>query len=333
MRSQLKLAQARHLVKIAIPRNSRLLGVSFPDRAFTESHYLESVGDEIFLVKSSEKAAITRTGVIRSRLNFLDTDYGAFAAMSDLFSFDRKKTRFPKLVSLWAHNWTSYYHWLIDVAPKIATCKLHFGNATSDLTFVYPRALTTYEKDTLALLDIDPNNVINSYETGTLVSPEIFAMPLPGWVKISPRIFNLRRLLAPNPTLEKRLYISRSGRRKIVNESELSPLLQRYGFEFIEDRPRSLSEQIDLFSSASHIVAPHGAALSNILWSSKSVKILELASASYSPKYFDVLATMLDQRLDKLIFGEGSGHWANLEDDFAVDLPGVERFLKETWQL
>jgi capsular polysaccharide biosynthesis protein len=320
-------------MKSAVPRNSPLLGVSFPDPAHTRSRYLEAVGEDIYVVKDSQAAVITRSGVVRVGWNFLDLDYGPYSALRTMPAFSRGKTTMPRVVSLWTHDWSSYYHWLIDVAPKIASAKRYFGSKIADVTFVYPRALAHYEMETIDMLGIKLENVANSHDVGEITAREIVALPLPGWHKVSPRIFELRRLLAMPSSPERRLYIARSGRRKVANEDQLLRMLQLHGFEHIVDRSRSMRQQIALFASASHIVAPHGAGLSNMLWASPSTQVLELADSAYAPDFFVNLAATLGIHLDRLTFGTQTSHWTNMAKDFEVDLGVVERHLKEKWQM
>ena len=119
MRLGASFTRARHLLQSAVPRNSGLFGVSFPDNAHTRSRFLEAVGEDIYLVKDSSAAVITRSGVIRVGWNYLDLDYGPYSAFRNMPVFSRSKTAMPRVVSLWTHDWSTYYHWLIDVAPKI----------------------------------------------------------------------------------------------------------------------------------------------------------------------------------------------------------------------
>jgi hypothetical protein len=325
--------RVRHLVQSAVPRNTQLFGVSLPDNANTRSRYLKAVGEDIYLVKDSHAAVITRSGVIRVGWNFLDLDYGPYSAFRNMPALSRSKTTMNRIVSLWTHDWSTYYHWLIDVAPKIASAKRYFGSEISDVIFVYPRALTQYETETIDMLGINSTNVVNSHDVGEMTAREVFALPLPGFAKLSPRIFELQRLLAMPPSPERRLYIARAGRRKVINEDQLLRMLKLRGFEPIEDRPRSMEEQIALFASASHIVAPHGAGLSNILWSGPSTQVLELANSAYPSGAFVRLAAMLGIHLDRLIFGTQTWHWSNIAEDFEVELGVVERYLTETWKM
>lgn len=333
MRLAASFTRVRHLLQSAVPRNSGFFGVSFPDNVHTRSRFLEAVGEDIYLVKNSNAAVVTRSGVIRVGWNYLDLDYGPYSAFRNMPAFGRSKTTMPQIVSLWTHDWSTYYHWLIDVAPKIASAKRFLGSAIRDVIFVYPRALTEYEKETIDMLGISSANIVNSHAVGEIKASEIFVLPLPGFAKLSPRIFELRRLLAIPPFPKRRLYIARAGRRKVTNEGQLLRMLQLHGFEPIEDRPRSIAEQIDLFASASHIVAPHGAALSNMLWASPSTQVLELADSAYASGAFVRLAAMLGIHLDRLIFGMRASHWSNITNDFEVELGEIETYLKENWQM
>jgi capsular polysaccharide biosynthesis protein len=110
-------------------------------------------------------------------------------------------------------------------------------------------------------------------------------------------------------------------------------MLESYGFEFIPDRPRSLAEQIKLFGSASYIVSPHGAALSNMLWANETVRILELTSSAYAPDYFVNLSSFLRIRLDRLQSGAERDHWSNNAKDFWIDVKIVNRFIEKEWGL
>ena len=327
------LAQARHLVKSAVSRKSSFLGVSFPDKATTKSNYLTPIGKQIYVVNRSQSAVITSSGVIKVRFDYLDIDYGPFSAFR-LRNIARKSRKYyDRVVSLWSHDWSTYYHWLIDVAPKISAAKSHFGAEIGEVTFVYPRSLTRYEIETIEMLGIRLDQIVNPHDSGKIKSDQIFVLPLPGWCVVSPRIHQLRQALISSCYPTRRIYVSKIGRRRIVNETALFNRLEAHGFEFIPDAPRPLVKQIELFGSASHIISPHGAALSNIIWSKENSKILELTSSSYPPDYFINLASALGLSLDRLCFGTRRGHWTNSAKDLWVDFDVVDRFLREKWGL
>jgi capsular polysaccharide biosynthesis protein len=63
------------------------------------------------------------------------------------------------------------------------------------------------------------------------------------------------------PKTRRRVYVSRSraSGRKIANEEEILPILTSRGFVYSELEEMSLRAQIELFSEAEAMVAPHGA--------------------------------------------------------------------------
>jgi len=75
-----------------------------------------------------------------------------------------------------------------------------------------------------------------------------------------------------------KIYIRRSGDiRKLVNQSEIESLLRDKGFSIIDPDDLSFVDQVKLFSSATDIVTPAGAALANIIFCKPNVQITILA--------------------------------------------------------
>src|SRR6185369_5172319 len=81
---------------------------------------------------------------------------------------------------------------------------------------------------------------------------------------------------------EKRLYITRSraGRRRIVNEDEVSSVLRKFGFATICAEDFSFAEQVAICSRARYIVSNHGAGLTNVLFMKDGGSVLELRHES-----------------------------------------------------
>ena len=79
-------------------------------------------------------------------------------------------------------------------------------------------------------------------------------------------------------TLKKQIYVSRklAVKRHLVNEEDFLGLLKKYKFRKVYLEQISVREQVDLFRSASHVIAAHGAGLTNILFAPADVKILEI---------------------------------------------------------
>jgi hypothetical protein len=98
-----------------------------------------------------------------------------------------------------------------------------------------------------------------------------------------------------------KVYVARraSMGRSIKNESELMALLESHGFRTVYSETLSFPEQADLFSRSSHVIGPHGAGLTNIVFCPKNAQILELFHPFYASDayYYIARGLGLDYRL------------------------------------
>ncbi len=95
-----------------------------------------------------------------------------------------------------------------------------------------------------------------------------------GWA-----IEHARAVLGGRGTVgSRRLYLSRadSKTRQVQNEAALVAALARFGFETIVPGAMTYEAQLAAFRAASHIVAPHGAALAHIVLCPPGARVLEL---------------------------------------------------------
>lgn len=75
-----------------------------------------------------------------------------------------------------------------------------------------------------------------------------------------------------------RLYLSRNhvkpGKRGVLNEDELLPLLRNNGYEVLTGN-ENLSQIYEKFSKASHIIGPHGSLFANSIFAPEDCEIIE----------------------------------------------------------
>ena len=82
--------------------------------------------------------------------------------------------------------------------------------------------------------------------------------------------------------------------RRVLNEDELQPVLERNGFATIVLEDLSVAEQIAAFRAAEIIVSPHGAGLTNLIFSRPGIRILEVFPQNgLHPSAFMRMATLL----------------------------------------
>jgi hypothetical protein len=101
---------------------------------------------------------------------------------------------------------------------------------------------------------------------------------------LAPWLRSMRNILKITPGIKKKIFISREDakNRNIVNQNELLMALQ--GWETITLDNLSIEEQVRIFAEASHIVAPHGAGLTNLLWCEPKTKVYELTHRAFLGK-------------------------------------------------
>jgi hypothetical protein len=144
-----------------------------------------------------------------------------------------------------------------------------------------------------------------------------------GFIPLQSDIEKLREQMVPllaNADHKRRLYLRRAGRRKIVNEEELLPLLEGLGIEIVEDNHSDVLEQAALFRGADFIVAPHGALLGNLIYCRPGAVLVELLPGRYASNcyrklcqlagvhYHAVFCTKLTNFQDDAVF-----------EDFSID--------------
>lgn len=178
-------------------------------------------------------------------------------------------------------NSGNYYHWLHDALLRLHATEPHLPRRVK---FLVPPTLRDFQRETLHMLGLVDEELV-PFPDGEVWRCERlwFASLPPSGAEVPDAVTWLReRLHAATATSfadpTRRLYISRSRatHARVVNQSTLTPILERHGFELVETEGMTVAEQIRLFSQAESIVAPHGAGQTNMLFASTRCKNLEL---------------------------------------------------------
>ncbi len=119
----------------------------------------------------------------------------------------------------------------------------------------------------------------------------------------------------------RRVYISRNDAavRRVLNEAEIFGFLSTLGFEICQPGRMSFRDQVTLFHSAGHIVAPHGAALANLMFCRPGTLVLEIFPDNFRDEGFLKLARALGLIYDFILAGPG-----DFRQDFRLDLRVLE---------
>lgn len=199
---------------------------------------------------------------------------------------------FPKIMHykavvavLTASTQRFYFHWLFDVLPRFGM--LAQSGETPDL--VYLQQNSRFQQESLELLGISGNQIINTDDVAVLTSRKLVVpchqimkgREIPSWVIEFLRANFLPKAGQTSISENRRIYISRrSADRRVKNEKQIIANLSRYGFSSFDLEKLSLRDQIRLFRDVQVIVSPHGSGLANIVFSSPGTTVIELFPAA-----------------------------------------------------
>jgi capsular polysaccharide biosynthesis protein len=187
----------------------------------------------------------------------------------------------------------AYYHWLMDVLPRIHMV-LSQGIRTNCF---FVQAKHGFQRETLRLLGIANNQLINTEDYEFVSAKELvvpfheigWRMEYPKWVCDFLRGAFLR-IATPEGLADpmRRLYISREDAqwRRVINELEVMQVLEPLGFRRITLGQATFPEQVRLFQDAEVVVAPHGAALSNLVFCQPGTKVIEFQPLKLDSCFF-----------------------------------------------
>lgn len=171
----------------------------------------------------------------------------------------------------------TYYHWFCD----LLFCLTENSALPLLIPEDYPPSFQYYlQTKGITLRPLSQKTAENEspfYQVQELILPPLTATE---WsLEKVQAIWQFMGLPAQNSlTPKRRVYISRKnvGTRHLLNEDNLWPILAEFGFERIVCEQWSVAEQIALMQEVSHLIAPHGSGLSNMLFLPSRAKILEI---------------------------------------------------------
>jgi len=194
----------------------------------------------------------------------------------------------------------NYYHFLIDVLPRLGVLEQASGVEPPDIWYVPTQA--QFQRDLLDLFGITTDHRIDSDDFPHVRADCLVVPGLPSLIgeKNPPWVvdFLRQRLLKtiPPENVRRPIYVARSAganNRAVVNESALIEMLSERDFTVLDPGEMSVAEQIESFAGASIIVSPHGAALANLAFASPGSTVIELfPPGSVLPDYWRLASSV-----------------------------------------
>lgn len=191
----------------------------------------------------------------------------------------------------------SYFHWIFEVLPNLIL-----------LLKEYPHAVLVTSTQRPAYVDAGLKLFFSDNDFGD----RVFTVPRPvrvenaafitmpsasGFVRPQDvrmiREFVMEKLdIPPSLSPARKIFISRRGTkaRKPADEGKLEKEYLANGYELLQLEKLAWTEQVRIFSQASHIAGLHGAGFSNLLFAPLGVHVVEIFPGGYTNDCYARLA-------------------------------------------
>lgn len=182
------------------------------------------------------------------------------------------------------HPWFNYYHWVCEALFRLWMVR----NKLDDMILLLP---AYYRNADFITGSIEPFNIKRIFYIPDECSVIVRNLCLPQIKPIcdSYNVKQLRQLSSfyrsyvqnikhISTDLGDRIYVSRklASRRKVVNEDEIIPVFEKFGFTIFNPERFCFQEQVSIFSKTKFLVGEHGSGLTNLLFMTKGTSLLEL---------------------------------------------------------
>ena len=278
------------------------------------------------------RLAATRDDLV---IGGIQTIFGSHDPVSH-YALKRRRFRMPRhrrgtALLLGAANSDNYYHWMLDSLPRWRMLQAA-GWQEYDFVLLHsePRG---FQDETLDWLGVPEEkrlrlskNFVHQFER--LV---VQAMPFPLEEVAAWACKWLRSLVSQGTSGPEKIFLSRRGvgARQLLNEDELQSALEARGFVTVQPGKLPVLEQARVLNAARCVVAPHGAALSNMVFAPPGALLFELFHPRHKNRCYVNLAAACGHRYASLD-GRATHDAKDRELTYAVDVPSVLRTLSES---
>ena len=183
----------------------------------------------------------------------------------------------PGTVAYLSNTWIdNYFHWMCLALPLMMFYRDYLGH---DPDFYYVGSpLKSWHYESLEYFGVAPERVLSG---GVTADRLLTVVPDRRGATDEAFFAFVRQHMVPTPppTPRRRLFIGRGEHaksRRLLNEAACASLLERYGFEYMTMDGLSIADEIELFGSASAVVTTHGAVLTNLLYASSDIDVLDI---------------------------------------------------------
>jgi capsular polysaccharide biosynthesis protein len=235
----------------------------------------------------------------------------------------------------------NYFHFLFDLITKLRIYQEYFD--LNEVDYFYVPGTYHWQKKILLLFDIKEERLIDSNKFRHIKANEIIAIDhpwyrkgyvqqeigyLPEWIIIYLRekFLNLKKKFKAS----KKVFIDRSDSQynhcKLINNQDIIEYLKLKGFESYQVSKLDFFEQIYLFENADIIISPHGAALTNIIFSKPNLQLVELIPNNHDSVKCQRISKILNFNYKRINLKQMDS--SDVDGDIRVEISELNKILQ-----
>jgi len=217
----------------------------------------------------------------------------------------KRKFKGKVLSILQGASGNNYGHWILDMLPKIKLCSEHYS--LNDINYFYTPNLIDFQKETLSILDINENRIINSEKFRHIQADELLVVDHPSYYKgfilkqfkfqptwVIQWLRDTYLIHEKKFNANEKVFIDRTDsiykHCQIQNESEVSNYLKNKGFSKYQLAKLSFFEKVYLFNNAKIIIGAHGSGFTNLVFCKPKTKVIEIRPPIHSNSVFESIS-------------------------------------------
>jgi len=226
----------------------------------------------------------------------------------------------------WILNWMSRY-FSVEYFSELSGIDIVVHNNPSSYTLQLLRKFTSIDVKQLLSLNSDITFFRKLFIPTALINP----LHAPFVVRKYKE-----RTGIPLPKEDHKLYLSRQDAkfRRILNEDDIQPILDNFGYKTIVPGSMSVNDQIEQFRKATHILSPHGAGLTNMIFCRPNFNCCEIFNEYYSKVYWSLGVVSGGKKYERIdtknvVYGNDTDELTRVKNaDIIIDPGAVESILK-----
>ena len=229
----------------------------------------------------------------------------------------------------------TFYHWMLESLPRLALWKMAGGSPGEVDHWLVSRKSPSFVRESLTHLGIPWEKVLDFSENQHWVCEALELSSLASdWGMPSALAVNfLRKAFPENAGSAGRRFYLRRGEtkdRRVRDEEDLVVLLEKKGYQTLDPRRLGVRETATALSRAECIVAPHGAALTNMVFSPPGCRVVEIFNPAFTNPCYRMLAARCGQPYTA-VYGQAtqarSNHPADASGDIVMEPPRLLQVL------